>query len=345
MKKFYYIPIIMLASTFITAAGPYTVEVDEDIEIEMVIEGNTKSEQSIEEKEHGFENMLDDLDMLPESIEKLEEVIENALESDNDYDDWQYVPPEMSLEERQAVKTSYEQTIEENRIDKEIIDQNNYDFSQMEIACLGDSITAASNLENEENYEQYSYPSVLEDLLDARQVINLGIGGSSIGRYWSDPFVDRYDQIPQDTDIIIVMGGANDGFCVSAEDFGNLDERLPRTYCGDVNELMKELRENYPSAVIFFATPLPNALHDYLMSERDHLLPQEYYADVIRSIAVEYDIEVIDMYNSNILDSHDSDVAAHFMPDGVHGNQAGYQILAEYFAAEIIEYYNHMDIE
>ena len=273
MKRFYCIPIIMLATFFITSASPYTA-------------------------------------------------------------------PVMSLEERKVLKTSYEQTIEENRIDKEIIDQNKYDFSGIEIACLGDSITAASNLENEENYEQYSYPSVLKELLGAQQVTNLGIGGSSIGRYWSDPFVDRYREIPQDTDIIIVMGGTNDGYCVSAEEFGNLDERMPRTYCGDLNELMKGLRENYPSSAIFFATPLPNALHNQLMSERDYLLPQEYYADVIRTIAAEYDIKVIDLYNSNILDSSDSDVAAQFTTDGVHGNQAGYQILAEHFAAKIVEYYN-----
>ena len=345
MKKFYYILIVMLASIFITAAGPYTVEDDEDIEMEIVSEGNTESEQSIEEMEHEFEDLLDNLNILQESIEKLVEVTKKALESGNDYDDRQYVPPVMSLEERQAVKNSYEQTIEENRIDKEIIDQNNFDFSQMEIACLGDSITAATNLEREEDYEQYSYPSVLKELLGAKQVMNLGIGGSSIGRYWFEPFVDRYMQIPQDTDIIIVMGGTNDGFSASAEECGNLDERLPGTYCGDVDELMKGLKENYPSAVIFFATPLPNAMHDYLMSERDYLLPQEYYVDVIRTIAAEYDIKVIDLYNSNILDSSDSNVAAHFMPDGVHGNKEGYQVLAEHFAAEIVKYYNHMDIE
>ena len=295
------------------------------------------------DKKHEIVDITDGLNKLQELInEKIEEADKKALESDNEYEDWQYVPPVMSLEERQIAMTSYEQTIEENRIDKEIIEDNNFDFSQMEIACLGDSLTAASNLENEENYEQYSYPSILKELLGARQVINLGIGGSTIGRYWSDPFVDRYKEIPQGTDIIIVMGGTNDGYCVSAEEFGSLDERMPGTYCGDVNELMKGLRENYPSSVIFFATPLPNVLHTHLMSERDGLLPQEYYADVIRTIAAEYDIKVIDLYNSNILDSCDSDVATHFTTDGVHGNQAGYQILAECFAAEIVEYYDRL---
>ena len=102
---------------------------------------------------------------------------------------------------------------------------------------------------------------------------------------------------------------------------------------------MRGLREHYPDADIFFATPLPNILHDYLMSERDYLLPQERFVDVILSLADEYDYQVIDLYNSNILDSHDADIVAYYMPDGVHGNHDGYRILAQHFAAELIRYY------
>ncbi|MDE7257727.1 MAG: hypothetical protein K2N77_00590, partial [Lachnospiraceae bacterium] len=178
-----------------------------------------------------------------------------------------------------------------------------------------------------------------KELLGAEEVYNLGIGGSSIGRYWSDPYVDRYQEIPEDVDVIIVMGGTNDGFCVSDKEFGNLEERAYRTFCGDLDELMRGLRENYPDAEIFFVTPLPNILQDYLMNERDYLLPQQDFVDVIRILAQEYDYEVIDLYNSNILDSHDANVVAEYIPDGVHGSHAGYQVMAEHFAAEIIEYY------
>lgn len=277
------------------------------------------------------------------SVSGNESVSVNGIEDASgnvNYAGWQYVPPEVSLEERRALMTSYEQTLEVNQSDKEVIEQNEHDFSQMKIACLGDSITAAVNLENEENYEQYSYPSRLKEILGAGEVVNLGIGGSSIGRYWTDAYVDRYMQIPEDTDIIIVLGGTNDGFCVSDKEFGNLDDRIPQTFCGDVNELMRGLKDKYPSAVIFFATPLPNVLHDYLMSEKEYLLQQRFFADVIRTIANEYGIETIDLYNSNILDSHDANVIAEYMPDGVHGNPSGYQILAEHFAAEIVKYYN-----
>ncbi len=249
------------------------------------------------------------------------------------------VTPEVTLEERRSQRTSWEETLLANQEDLIRLAERRTDFSDKKIACLGDSITAAANLEKEEGYLSYSYPAVLKELLEAQEVYNLGIGGSSIGRYWADAFVDRYTQIPEDADIIIVMGGTNDGFCLSEEEFGTLAERKPWTFCGDLDELMRGLKENYPDAEILFATPLPNIVQDYLMRERPYLLPQENLVNVILTLAAEYDFEVIDLYNSNILDPHDADILADYMPDGVHCNQEGYRILAEHMAAELLRSY------
>ena len=263
------------------------------------------------------------------------------------FDEWRsiYKQEEMSLNERRQLRTSLEETLEVNQADRERIAENKTDFSGVRIACLGDSITAAANLEGEEGYQQYAYPARLKELLGAEEVYNLGIGGSSIGRYWADAYVDRYQEIPEDTDIIIVMGGTNDAFCASDKEFGNLEERKYRTFCGDLNELMKGIKEKYPDTEVFFATPLPNVLQDYLMKERDYLLPQQKYVDVIKTLAKEYDYDVIDLYNSNILDSHDANVIADYIPDGVHGNHEGYQIIAEHFASELVQHYEEETVE
>ncbi len=239
----------------------------------------------------------------------------------------------------QKKRGSYEETILQNKYNQEIIRNNGIDFSDKKIVCLGDSITAAANLENLEDYQQYSYPAYLKELLGAGSVENLGIGGSSIGRYWENAFVDRYKDIPQDADIILVMGGTNDGFCVSQEEFGTMEEREERTFIGDLDELMRGLKENYPEAKIIFVTPLPNVLHDMLRKERDYLLPQFMIANAMKTLGEEHEIPVIDLYNSNLLDSHDAAVIYNYMPDGVHCNQQGYKVLAGKIAAELINLY------
>lgn len=253
------------------------------------------------------------------------------------------VSPEVTLAQRRQIRSSLDETLLVNWEDQACLEERGVDFSGKKIACLGDSITAAANLEGEEDYLSYAYPAVLKELLGAEEVYNLGIGGSSIGRYWSDAFVDRYTQIPKDTDIILVMGGTNDGFCLSEREFGSLTERKPWTFCGDLDELMRGLKKNYPDADIFFVTPLPNILHDYLMRERTYLLPQKNLADMILTLSAAYDFRVIDLYNSNILDSHDADIVANYMPDGVHANRAGYRILAEHIAAELVRSYEESE--
>lgn len=232
---------------------------------------------------------------------------------------------------------SYEDTVNINHRDKEVIARNEIDFSDKKIVCLGDSITAASNLETLENYEQMSYPYQLCQILGAKEVVNLGIGGSSIGRYWNDAFVDRYRDIPEDADIIIVMGGTNDGFCASERELGSVQTREANTFAGDLNELLSKLKEDYPEAVIVLATPLSNVLHDMLRKERDYLMPQSAFVKIMNLLADEYGIPVIDLYYTNFLNSHDAAIIYNFMPDGVHGNESGYRMLAEHMAAELIQ--------
>lgn len=250
-----------------------------------------------------------------------------------------------TLRERRLEQSSYMETVEWNEADQAVIGQSTLDFSDKKIACLGDSITQAANLENMEDYQQYSYPAKLAEVLGAKEVVNLGIGGSSIGRYWQDAFVERYMDIPEDTDLILVMGGTNDGFCLHKENVGNFEERAPRTLIGDLAELMRGLKENYPDAEVVFITPLPNVLHDILRKERPELMSQRVIVDSMIVLAKEYEFDVIDLYDSNLLDSHDAAVISNYMPDGVHCNPDGYQILAEHIAADLIRLQDLLDEE
>lgn len=238
--------------------------------------------------------------------------------------------------EEREICASYENTMKINRQDKKIIADSEVDFSDCKITCLGDSITAASNLDTIENYQSMSYPSQLGEILGAEEVVNLGIGGSSIGRYWENAFVDRYQEIPEDTDVILVMGGTNDGFCASEKELGSLEKREKDTFTGDLDELLFGMQKDYPDAQIVLITPLPNVLHDLLRKSRDYLLPQSAFVRVMKQLGEEHGIPVIDLYNSNFLDTHDAAVIHALMPDGVHGNETGYRMLAQHIAAQLI---------
>jgi lysophospholipase L1-like esterase len=133
------------------------------------------------------------------------------------------------------------------------------------------------------------------------------------------------------------MGGTNDGFCASETELGSLEERAANTFAGDLDELLRGLKENYPEAEIVLVTPPANILHDLLRKDREYLLPQSSFVKIMKQLALEYDIPVIDLYYSNLLNTHDAAVIHSFMPDGVHCNEMGYRILAEHIAAELIQ--------
>ena len=250
------------------------------------------------------------------------------------------------LSDRQKFRTSSEETRLWMEADEEVIENNTEDFSSLKIACLGDSITDATNLADvysEDEYRAYSYPTRLGEVLGA-QVSNYGIGGSSYGRYWDKAFCERYRDIPEDTDIIIIMGGANDGFCLHEDMVGNIDDREQRTLYGDLDELMKGLKENYPDAEVIFMTPMPNLLHDVLRKERPELLSQTVVVDAVTELAEEYGYSVIDLYNSNFFDSHDADIVSTYIPDSVHPNEEGYEIFAKHVAAEIIRIHENEEL-
>ena len=316
-----------------------------------VVSGNDVSENSVSGNDVS-ENSVSSNDISGDSISE-NSVWENSVSgnslSGNSVSDnriwkdqvlWETVSGnglvDITLKDRQKISSSYQDTIQMNEMDQKTIAESSIDFSDKKICCLGDSITEAANLVGMENYQQYSYPTKLGELLGAKEVVNLGIGGSSIGRYWENAFVERYKDIPNDTDIIIVMGGTNDGFCIQEDMVGSFVERAPRTLVGDLDELMRGLKQDYPDAQIIFVTPLPNVLHDILRKDRPNLLPQRIIVNAILELSREYGFDTINLYDSNLLDSHDAAVIYNFQPDGVHCNPAGYQILAEHIGAEII---------
>lgn len=260
--------------------------------------------------------------------------------------DYPQVNSTKTLEEKMAERSSYEETLATNAFDKKVIENSTIDFSDVKITILGDSITAATNLDEEEQLK-YAYPVLLEEILGCKEVVNLGKGGSAISRVGHYPMVERWENIPKDSDIIIVFGGTNDCLFENKWEFGHIEYDLrmnEKTFCGDLDEMASGMKYVYKDhnegkeVKFLYINPPSTILNDSVYAmDTGNMVHQKTFAEAINTIVPPYGFEVIDLYNNNILNSHDKDVNAQFVPDGVHCSPEGYRILAEHIASQIIQ--------
>ena len=91
-------------------------------------------------------------------------------------------------------------------------EEKRMDLTNKTINVIGDSITAGSGTSDIRNV----YHAVLGRMVGARVVRNYGIGGTRVARFdcpgenWGPAFVDRYADMAEDADPILVFGGTND---------------------------------------------------------------------------------------------------------------------------------------
>lgn len=279
----------------------------------------------------------------------LETVSANSIESApvKWIKDYPWINSDKPLEEKELERSSYEETLAVNAFDKKVIENSTIDFSDVKITIIGDSLTQGSNLDEEER-AKYSYPVILQEILGCKEIVNLGIGGSTISALGDYAMVERYKDIPKDSDIIIVFGGSNDMLFENKWDYGDLEyeKRIKEdpTFCGDLDTLLSKIEsrylknndENYCKLICINppSTILSTAFYNI---DPGNLVHQKEFAKAINQVASENQFEVIDFYNNNILNSHDRQVNEQFIPDGIHGNEEGYRIMAEHIASQIIQ--------
>ena len=259
--------------------------------------------------------------------------------------DYPAVSSEHTLEEKLAERSSYEETLAVNAFDKEIIANSSIDFSDVKISIMGDSITTGVQL-TEEDQKKYAYPVVLQEILGCKEVVNLGIGGSSVSSAGNYPMVERWSEFPKDSDIIIIFGGSNDCLFEDKTQFGNVELENRKnlgTFCGDLDAIASSIKTEYGDnnekyVKFIYINPPSTILNDGVYeSDPENKVYQTDFANAINAIVPEYGFEVIDLYNNNILNSRDKMVNEQFVPDGIHPNVEGHRILAEHIASQIIQ--------
>jgi len=245
-----------------------------------------------------------------------------------------FIQESILTNEERMVMTSKEITDREHEYDQEVLARQPYDFSEVTIACLGDSITEGINGATGQA-DGLTYPEVIKEVLGAKEVYNLGVGGSTIGDYWASAMVNRYMEIPKDTDIIIVYGGINDVFSGTDETIGNLQALTEDTFCGDLDTLLEGIRIHYPTSWLILVTPMDTVTIEDVRALNPDMEPIEDYVDAMINLAGKYDVDVIDLFHADFMNSYDQEVYNAYVP-GCHPTDEGYRMLGEHIAKEVV---------
>lgn len=181
---------------------------------------------------------------------------------------------------------------------------------RLKLASLGDSITYGFIPRNSPGYpgQLESYACVAARLLDM-DFFNAGINDSTLaaGPGSFEPMCERFSTLPEDADIVTVMGGTND--IRQGIPLGTVNDRSADTYCGALHRICEGLYRNYfigngtetgKDKRIVLLTPVK--LMDAATGELTYGL--EAFADAVREIGAYYSFPVLDFYRLSYINPH-----------------------------------------
>lgn len=204
------------------------------------------------------------------------------------------------------------------------------DLRGKKLVFLGDSITEGTGVEHEENI----YLNRLGRMTGAAQVLNYGIGGTTIARnkaeaWRTGSFVVRAQTWPDEAwnaDVTFIFGGTND-YGVGDALFGDEDSCNPFEINGALNILVPTLRGMKADMKIVLLSPIrrmgdgaPNAATNQ---------PLEGYVELLRKAAARQHVYFCDLFHANLFDPECPEQRRMYIPDGLHPNDEGQRILAE----------------
>ncbi len=194
------------------------------------------------------------------------------------------------------------------------------------INFLGDSITQGVGVADESEI----YLNLIKDQEELAIARNYGISGTRLARQsgpddWGAAYSDRFDEMDDDADVVVVFGGTND-FGHGDAPIGEFSDRVNTTYYGACHVLMQGLIEKYPAATIVFMTPLHRASEDG--PSVGNGLPLKRYVEIIREVAEYYAIPVLDLFAVSGIQPRVEVMRERYCPDGLHPNGAGHRLIA-----------------
>ena len=230
---------------------------------------------------------------------------------------------------------------------------------RLKYCALGDSITYGFIPRNYPGHpgQLKSYAALTAEML-GMEFCNFGISDSTIANLPDHtPMCIRFSQMPDDADIITVMGGTNDVRC--GIPLGKMEDRCDTSFYGALHTLLQGLYSKYicnqgttagrqKKIVVLTPIKLLNAekssLADTVENNAYVLHKWDEWIDAIKEVAAFYSLPVFDMYNLSGINPHlyRSVKGTHpeyygnynpYITDGTHPTQEGAQMMAKALAS------------
>lgn len=205
------------------------------------------------------------------------------------------------------------------------------DLKNKTILFLGDSITEGHGTSDPSK----RFSDIVADRLGAK-FVNYGIGGTRYARQsnfnpehrWDLDFCMRAPEMQEQADCVVVFGGTND-YDHGDAPFGCMSDRTPMTFYGALHTVYTTLIERYPGVPIVVITPLHRMHEDDGKVQRAYAYrPLKEYVNAIREVAEYYSLPVLDFFANSGLQPNVDIIREKFIPDGLHPNDAGHEIMA-----------------
>lgn len=233
----------------------------------------------------------------------------------------QYLPPVLclqTLEFSQAEESNLYIEIEStllNTLKNIFVTEEEDSLKNLKINCLGDSITYG------DNNSGISWANLLNNKINI--VRKYGVSATTIAKQQNktNSFLERYSSMNNDADIIIVMGGTND-FALNIP-LGTLNSSDEYTFYGAVKSLILGLINKYPNSKIIFITELDRTYMTNGIS-----VQYTSYLEALKETCRWYSIPVLDLNKQLGFTAKIEDHATRYIPDHLHPNTAGHQIIA-----------------
>ena len=208
----------------------------------------------------------------------------------------------------------------------------------LKINFLGDSITFGVGASNPDAV----YHAILKREVNLAEARNYGISGTKIAiqkgtlEKPKDDYIDvnsfceRFEQMDDDADVVVVFGGTND-YGAGDAPIGTFADRTPDTFYGACHYLFSGLVKKYLGKPIVIMTPLHRLDEDRSSCPNKNAdsKPLRVYVNIIREVAEYYSLPVLDMYANSGIQPELKEIRDAFVPDGTHPNDAGYALIAQ----------------